>query len=322
MRVFLTFDVEVWCNSWQTLDADFAASFERYVYGRSSAGQYALPRTLEVLDKHGLKGVFFVEPLFAARFGIEALAEIVNLIKHAGQEIQLHLHPEWTDEALTPLLPDVTHKRQHLTYYSGTEQQRLVQHGLRLLAEAGADRPNAFRAGSFSCNAETFNAVIANGLAFDSSIDSTMATSQPGSVQAAHAGPSEPFVHDTLGIYPMSVFRDGFGRLRHAQIGACSVSELTQAMTRAKNSGWQDFVILSHNFEMMVPNSSKPDTITAKRFDSLCGFLSENAGEFETRGFHHLSAPPAPRSLPMPQVGAAATSRRYLEQIMRRTFFK
>jgi peptidoglycan/xylan/chitin deacetylase (PgdA/CDA1 family) len=43
----------------------------RALYGRSPAGDYALPKTLEILDRNGLKGVFFVEPLFAARFGVD-----------------------------------------------------------------------------------------------------------------------------------------------------------------------------------------------------------------------------------------------------------
>jgi protein-tyrosine phosphatase len=74
----------------------------RALYGRSPAGDYALPKTLEILDRNGLKGVFFVEPLFAARFGVEHLATIVDLIRAGGHDVQLHLHPEWSDE-LRPL---------------------------------------------------------------------------------------------------------------------------------------------------------------------------------------------------------------------------
>ena len=81
MNVYLSFDIEVWCNGWKDLDGQFPASFERYVYGRSSRGDYALPKTLEILERNGLKGVFFVEPLFAARFGIDKLAVIVDLIR-------------------------------------------------------------------------------------------------------------------------------------------------------------------------------------------------------------------------------------------------
>lgn len=69
MNVYLTFDIEVWCNGWDNLDA-FPKHFERYVFGRSRHGEYALPKTLEILNRYDLKGVFFVEPLFAARFGL------------------------------------------------------------------------------------------------------------------------------------------------------------------------------------------------------------------------------------------------------------
>ena len=105
MNVLLTFDVEIWCQGWHDLDARFPASFDRYVYGRSSRGDYAIPRTLSILDGHGLKGIFFVEPLFAARFGLKYLKIIVDMIRSAGQEVQLHLHPEWTDEIKPAPIP-------------------------------------------------------------------------------------------------------------------------------------------------------------------------------------------------------------------------
>jgi len=81
MKVLLTFDVEVWCNSWEHLDKLFPSAFDRYVYGHSRHGSYALPKTLEILNTHGLQGVFFIEPLFAARFGLSYLQTIVNLIR-------------------------------------------------------------------------------------------------------------------------------------------------------------------------------------------------------------------------------------------------
>ena len=118
MNVYLTFDIEIWCNGWSDLNRVFPASFERYVYGHSTHGDYALPKTLQLLNQHGLRGVFFVEPLFATRFGQQHLNTIVGLIRNAGHDVQLHLHPEWTDEALTPLIPDCATKRQHLSYYT------------------------------------------------------------------------------------------------------------------------------------------------------------------------------------------------------------
>ncbi len=58
MRIVLTFDVEVWCNGWENLDQEFPSAFERYVYGRSPAGSFALPETLRVLHKTGFARYF------------------------------------------------------------------------------------------------------------------------------------------------------------------------------------------------------------------------------------------------------------------------
>ena len=249
MNVFLTFDIEVWCNGWTDLDARFPASFERYVYGRSEAGDYALPKTLEIMARHGARGVFFVEPLFAARFGVEHLATIVGLIQDAGQEVQLHLHPEWTDEIRPAVFPDKPFKRQHLCFYDLDEQIALIRLGMALLTEAGAAPISAFRAGSFAANADTLTAVERCGLRFDASLNMNYPIS--GSDLRAGFDFYHPRRHDGLTLLPMTTFRDGFGRLRHAQVGACSAAELQQAMADSAARDHPCFTILSHNFEML-----------------------------------------------------------------------
>ena len=171
MKVHLTFDVEIWCNGWQRLDAEFPAAFERYVYGRSARGEFALPATLEILQRHGLQGVFFVEPLFSARFGAEYLKRVVALIEGAGQQVQLHLHPEWTDEISPAILADVATKRQHLTYYSEQEQTTLIAVARRLLEASKGGPIQAFRAGSYAVNHDTYRALRHNGILLDSSIN-------------------------------------------------------------------------------------------------------------------------------------------------------
>lgn len=318
LNILLTFDIEIWCNGWKSLDADFPAAFERYVYGRSSAGDYALPKILEILNRQGLRGVFFVEPLFAARFGVRYLAEITKLISDAGQELQLHLHPEWTDEIRPRLIPESDRKRQHLSYYTLEEQRALIRHGLHLMSEAGVEGINAFRAGSFACNADTFQALQDNGIRFDSSINATYAVSAPD-IQAS-CPRYAPFRIDSLDLYPMSIFRDGFGNFRHAQVGACSAHELKQAMEDARTKGADSFVILSHNFEMLRPDTSSPDTIVAKRFEQLCRFLADHRDTFPTVGFREptLTAISDNHSTSPAQVSPLATAIRHAEQLLRR----
>ncbi|MDO8264615.1 MAG: polysaccharide deacetylase [Gallionella sp.] len=318
MNVFLTFDIEVWCNGWDDLDRAFPGSFQRYVYGRSPDGDYALPKTLAILNQHGLKGVFFVEPLFATRFGAEHLEIIVRLIREAGHEIQLHLHPEWTDEAREPIIENCATKRQHLSYYTLNEQTALIAHGKKMLEAAGSGPICAFRSGSFAANRDTFEALRRNAIWLDTSLNRCYAVSAPD-LRREHAF-NTAFVVEGVTTYPVTVLKDGFGKDRPAQVGACSLSEMRDALLSAQQAGVRDFVVVSHNFEMLKPGSPAPDWIVVKRFERLCAFLAQQAEKFNVRGFGEdlrLTAG-SQQAPPEPQAKWLSTSQRYVEQIWRR----
>ena len=318
MNVFLTFDIEVWCNGWDNLDGSFPGSFERYVYGRSAHGDFALPQTLAILNRHGLKGVFFVEPLFATRFGVAHLEVIVGLIRSAGQEVQLHLHPEWTDEAIEPIIEDCATKRQHLSYYTLAEQTTLIAHGKKLLEAAGSGQISAFRSGSFAANVDTFEALRRNQIFLDTSLNCCYEVSAP-ELRSEHSF-NQAFVTQGVTTFPVTVMKDGFGKDRHAQVGACSFSEMRGALLSAQRAGHRDFVVVSHNFEMLKPGSSLPDWVVVKRFERLCSYLAANSERFNVRGFGADLMNPLQKSPPasQPKASLLATTRRYAEQLQRR----
>ena len=217
MNVYLTFDIEVWCNGWSHLDDNFPGSFERYVYGASRTEGYALPKTLQILQRYGLRGVFFVEPLFSARFGSQHLKTITDLILDAGQDVQLHLHPEWTDEIRPGLIDDCERKRQHLTYYTFPEQTALIAFGKARLEDATGRPVTAFRAGSFAANRDTFRALAHNGIGIDSSLNESFDHSE-GTLPSPNRWKPQDHI-DGVDTYPVTVFKDGFGRPRAAQVG-------------------------------------------------------------------------------------------------------
>lgn len=317
VKVYLSFDVEMWTNNWAELDARFESSFQRYYFGRSPAGDYALPKTLEILDRHGLKGVFFVEPLFSARFGAQHLDTVTGLIGQAGQDIQLHIHPEWTDEIRPPLIDDISRKRQHLTYYTLAEQTTLIG-AARQRLEASIGHPvTAFRAGSYAVNRDTYQALLANGIALDSSLNACYDLSE-GTLEGMDACDSVRQI-DGVTSYRVTVFRDGLGRLRPANVGACSFAEMKQALLDAQRRGVHHFVIVSHNFELLKPGSSEPDRIVVARFEKLCRFLAAHPAEFEVGSYGQPEPTPAQAPAePRPQVSRSATAWRFAEQAARR----
>jgi len=318
LDVFVTVDVEVWCDGWDNIDEKFPKAFNQYVYGQTERGRFGLPYQTEMLVEHGLKGVFFVEPLFSTRFGPEPLAEIVSLLNATKQEIQLHLHTEWVDEALTPLLPNVKGKRQHLRYFNLDEQTLLVKKGMTLLQAAGASPVNAFRAGSFGFNRDTLRALAANGIAFDSSYNVTHFGLDSGVLPGVPV--FVPIECEGVHEYPMTVFKDGLGKLRHAQIAACSFSEFEGLLWHAMEAGRQSFVLLSHNFELLNQAKDRPDRVAVRRFEKLCKFLDRNRDCFSVRGFHGL-APQVSTEQPEPLSSPIwRTANRLLEQIYRRVY--
>lgn len=318
LDVFFTVDVEIWCGGWDSLDERFPSAFRQYVYGPTSRGDYGLPYQLNVLNAHGLTGVFFVEPLFSTRFGIEPLAEIVGLLRESAQNIELHLHTEWVDEAIEPLLPDIHGKRQHLRYYSQEEQTTLIALGANLIKQAGGGGINAFRAGSFAFNRDTLRALSANGIAFDSSYNASQFGADSGVMDGVTV--VEPVECEGVYEYPMTVFDDGRGALRHAQLTACSYKEMESLLWKALEAGRSSFVILSHNFELLNDAKNRPDDIVVKRFRKLCSFLDRNRDSFRMRGFQGLQ-PQATQQQPSPLCSPIwRTGGRMLEQVYRRRF--
>ena len=317
LDVFFTVDVEIWCDGWQDIDRKFQGAFKKYIYGSTPAGDFGIPYKLKVLNEHGLQGVFFVEPLFSARFGKEPLAEIVGMLDAGGQEVQLHLHTEWVDEARKPLLEDVSGKRQHLRYFSTADQTALIEIGLEMLEEAGAVNTNAFRAGSFAFNRDTLRALAANGVSFDSSYNATMFGLDSGVMPGVTV--VEPVECEGVREYPMSVFRDGRG-LRHAQLTACSYGEMEHLLWQAVEADRKSFVILSHSSELLNANMDRADNMVTGRFRKLCAFLDKNRDVFRVRGFKGLE-PKLAKQQPEPLTSPIwRTGGRMLEQAYRMVY--
>jgi len=318
LDVFLTFDIEIWCDDWNDLDTKFPNAFQRYIYGATPRGNYGLPHILGELDDHGLKGVFFVEPFFSTRFGLDLLSEIISLIQEQKQEVQLHPHTEWIDESIEPLIDNIQSKKQLLRHFSLSEQITLIQAGANLIMKAGGGHVNAFRAGNFGFNRDTLRALAANNIPFDSSYNATMYGLDSG----IHL-PEDSFLEsvECEGVYefPITVFNDGL-KLRHTQVTACSYQEMEGLLWQALHSGRKSFVIFSHNFEFLNKSMNRPDYVAVNRFRKLCAFLVRHQDCFRVCGFQGLT-PRAITSQPMPLTSSAwKTSYRMFEQTVRKIF--
>ncbi len=315
LNVYITVDVEVWCDDWQHIDAQFPSAFRRYIYGETRQGQYALPMTLKMLGDSGLEAVFFVEPLFATRFGVDYLREIVALIQNAGQSIELHLHPEWVDEALDPLLEQKGPKRRMMSDFSLAEQTRLVAAGSTLLREAGVPETCAFRAGSYGANVDTLRALKSNDILIDSSYNACMGGRESGIANGMVLW--QPMQVEGICEYPITVFSDYPGHLRPAQVGATSFREMRRLLWAALEAGVDSVVIVTHSFEMLSAGRDAVDRVVAQRFSELCGFLDRHRDQFRTRQFTRPTRDLTLTALDPPATSIWLTAGRMIEQAAR-----
>ena len=316
LNVYLTVDTEIWCDGWSNIDAKFPVAFQKYIYGKTGNGNYGLPFQLQLLKEYGLNAIFFVEPLFATRFGLDALQEIVGLINEYGQSIELHLHTEWIDEARQPVFSHIKEKREHIKDFSQSEQCELIALGKDLLDQAGCKKINAFRAGSFGANDDTLTAVAYNRINIDSSYNYCMNDCEISvfdDIQQA-----VPF--GNIIEAPMTTFIDGLQRRRHVQLTACSFAELKSSMQQAYRQSRNSYVFLSHSAELLKAGANKYDPIAVRRFEKFCRFLADNNHLFKTSLFENMQIESAQESIVPVQIGRSPTIQRYCEQFLRHVF--
>jgi len=289
LDVYITIDTEVWCGGWTDIDESFSDSFRRYVYGPTPQGNYALPATLDILNTYGIEASFFVETLFSSHFGQAPLDELVGVIRDADQEVQLHLHPEWINEAREPLLTNIYNRCCKLSQFTCKEQTHLLKVGIEQLRKAGVEEINAFRSGSYSVNSDTLQALKNVNIHTDTSynLSSSVGIADVGNGKANY----QCFSSKNGCILPVSIFHDGLS-LRHLQVTACSFSELRSMLWQAAEAGFSSIVLVSHNFELLSQDKLRPDMLVVRRFRRLCEFLDNHRDVFRCVGFN--SATPKP----------------------------
>jgi hypothetical protein len=321
LNVFFTVDTEAWPLHPDWRERRMADDIRRDIDGLTPAGEFGIGYQMKVLGDHGLKGVFFIESLFACAVGIEPLRRIVDAVKEAGHDVQLHIHTEWLKWMPEPILAGRTGR--NMKDFTEEEQSLIVARAAENLRAAGARRVCAFRAGNYGADFDTLRALARNGISFDSShntcyLDSDCGMRTPGLLM-------QPTRINGVQEFPVSFFRDRPNHFRHAQLCAVSAREMRNALTDAWRHDWGSFVIVSHGFEMLrrrkqVMKPALPDRIVIRRFESLCRFLADNRHKFRTATFADIDPEQVAEMVPAEPLrsGARHAAWRFVEQFARR----
>ncbi|PAX09414.1 polysaccharide deacetylase [Sphingomonas lenta] len=247
---------------------------------------YQLARMAE----HRLKGCFFVDPMPAVTYGVDAVRRFVAPILEAGQEVQLHLHPNWA--AARPGDRGEVEVRFELCDYLEAEQRALIARATELLVAAGAPEPVAFRAGSYAADDRTLAALAALGFAYDSSHNGAF---HPWPCKTSFDRRRIAPVEQGVVEVPVTVIEDASGSLRTAQICALSTGEMRAMLEHAVAEEHAAVTIVSHSFELAARGGLKANRVHVRRFDALCAMLAERRDVLPTAHFRDRPALPLDR---------------------------
>jgi len=119
-----------------------------------------LMHIVDMLKERGFAGTFFLNVYEYKAWGASNLRNIALKLQAAGQDVGLHTHPQW---AYDPARPD-------MYSYSAGDQNRIIADGVRLLKAWTGLPVVAHRAGDYSANKDTVEALTRNGIVLDSSL--------------------------------------------------------------------------------------------------------------------------------------------------------
>lgn len=263
--LLITVDTEL-SSSLHRGGASVQDNVARSIWAETPDGAFGIGWQMDLLDRHGLKGVFFLDPMPALVHGRDFLGAIVGAIVSRGHEVQLHIHTEWLEWVDNS--PVGGRRGRNIGDFALDDQITLLRLARTLLEEAGAPPILAFRAGNFGANDDTLRALATIGILWDSSVNPAYLGRECAIGMAAdQIAPARRFGMAEL---PVSGIADRPGGFRPAQICAMSTAEMRAGIRHAVKEAQDAFVIVTHSFEMLSRDRRRPNRAVIARFERLC----------------------------------------------------
>lgn len=287
--LLITVDTEL-SSSLHQRGVGLADNVDRSIWAQAQGKPYGIGWQMDLLDRHGLKGVFFLDPMPALVHGADFLTPIVGAIVDRGHEVQMHIHSEWLAWANDS--PVGGRQGRNIGDFSFSDQLVLLGLAKRFLEQAGAPAITAFRAGNFGANDDTLRALATLGVAWDSSVNPAYL----GRECRISADPAQIGATRLLGVgaLPVSGIADRPGGFRPAQICAMSAAEMRAGLRHAVREGHDAIVVVTHSFEMLSRDRQRPNRAVMARFEALCREAARLPG-VQGAGFNDLPADLADR---------------------------
>ena len=129
----------------------------RFIWGVTRDGRHGIEDIVEMLDKHGIKGLFFLDFAECWDYGEKKIAEVAIFLREKGQTVGVHVHPDHMADS----------EREFLWQYSPAEQRDILERVTSKYEEIMGERPRYFRAGKYSADNDTLQIVEELGYKYE-----------------------------------------------------------------------------------------------------------------------------------------------------------
>lgn len=127
------------------------------IWGKIGNKYYGISKIIEICDKYGIKGLFFVDIPEIWDMGYDKIKEVITYIREKGHDVGVHIHPHH--------MPNET--RHFLFDYSRDEQFEIISECTKKYFEITGEYPKSFRAGKYGANRETLDILNELGYMYD-----------------------------------------------------------------------------------------------------------------------------------------------------------
>ncbi|WP_084318736.1 polysaccharide deacetylase family protein [Deferrisoma camini] len=224
--------------------------------------RFGLEKMMDILDRHGVKGTFFVNPYETPVYGEEVLSQACRTIVRRGHDLELHTHPKpafgfWS-----------------MREVDRTTQTKVLKWGLeKIQGWVGDWRPVAHRAGAYAGNLDTLLACAAVGIPMDFSYNYSVPFWRPAQKRVGTFN-RPVVVNGILEVPVTSYVQFSLGpweKLGFVDLESSTLSEIRYVLRSLLEAGVGTAVVMMHSFSFV--RNGVPDREVIGKFDQLLGML-------------------------------------------------
>jgi len=311
-RLLVTIDVE-------SVDgASLPTQIDAICRDHSPCGLMEIARQLEA---HSLRGTFFLNVYEAHRWGEPAMRQLAERLIQRGHDVALHTHPHWQYDA----------QRPYMYQYSAADQVRIVREGMTMLQAWTGMPVVAHRAGAYSADPHTLEALRANGIGLDSSWFRDYPHSKLGSLGLPDNAPGMALgvleipvtVYERVEIPRGLGFLPGVRSTRKLDVNWLrDTDESARAVEAAIATNPPYLVYFLHSFSLMSPDGSATpgaDTNAQANFHIMLERAAALGLVGETfRGLHDSGAQSSSTVIRVPEVTLEVPVANYTAHLVRK----